>query len=114
MSKVYCRTNDMGVSTKMRSLKEIKDETEFWKGTRFRQYEIGLNVSKKEDDYYEYMLAEIPGESDFMLLTCVEGYKSGSALALVKTSEDKSKLVITGKAIKYSMGIENTYLLKTE
>ena len=38
------------------------------------------------------MLAGVPGESEYMLLTCVEGYKSGSALALVKTSEDKSKL----------------------
>ena len=78
------------------------------------QYEIGLNVSRKEDDYYEYMLAEIPGERDYMLLTCVEGYKSGSALAFVKTASDKSKFVITGKAIKYSMGTENVYLLETE
>lgn len=55
------------------------------------------------------MLAEIPGERDFMLLTCVEGYKSGSALALVKTLEDKSKFIVTGKAIKYSMGVKKTY-----
>ena len=44
----------------------------------FRQYEIGLNVENKEDDFYEYMLTEMPGESEYMLLICVEGYKSGS------------------------------------
>ncbi len=97
---------------KLKPLKDTDDNQEFWKGTRFRQYEIGLNVEKKEDDFYEYMLAEIPGEKDYMLLTCVEGYKAGSALALVKTSEDKSKFVIEGKAIKYSMGIENTYSIE--
>ena len=91
-------------------LKDIKDKTEFWKGTRFRHYEIGLNIENKKDDFYEYMLAEIPGEKDFMLLTCVEGYKSGSALALVKTQINKTKLIVTAKAMKFSMGIENTYL----
>ncbi|MFT6442378.1 MAG: hypothetical protein ACJASQ_001273 [Crocinitomicaceae bacterium] len=94
------------------SLGKIKDDEEFWKGTRFRQYEIGLNVEDKDDDFYEYMLAEIPGEREFMLLTCVEGYKSGSALALVKTLEDKSRFIVTGKAVKYSMGIQNVYLKK--
>lgn len=91
-------------------LKDINDEIEFWKGTRFRQYGVGLNLENKENDFYEYMLAEIPGEKDFMLLTCVEGYNSGSALALVKTLDDESRFVVNGKAIKYSMGIENIYL----
>ncbi len=98
--------------TKIIPLKEIEDKLEFWKGTRFRHYQIGLNVNEEENNYYEYMLAEIPGERGFMLLTCVEGYKSGSALALVKTSDDKTKFVITGRALKYSMGIENTYLVE--
>ena len=102
--------NYMGKNMTLIPLKNIDDEIEFWKGTRFRQYEVGLNVDNKEDDYYEYMLAEIPGEKDFMLLTCVEGYKSGSALTLVKTTEDKSKFIVNGKAMKYSMGTENTYL----
>ena len=102
------------MTTKIKPLEEIEDDMEFWKGTRFRQYQVGLNVSNKEDDYYEYMLAEIPGERDFMLLTCVEGYKSGSALALVKTSKDKTKFIIKGQAIKYSMGIENTFLIETK
>jgi hypothetical protein len=58
------------------------------------------------------MLTEMPGESEYMLLICVEGYKSGSLLALVKTSEDKNKFIVTSKAVKYSMGIENVYLKK--
>jgi len=97
---------------KLIPLKEIDDGIEFWKGTRFRQYEISLNVDNKNDAFYEYMLVELPGEREFMLLTCVEGYKSGSTLTLVKTLEDQTKFTVNGKAIKYSMGIENTYLIK--
>lgn len=97
---------------KLIPLKDIEDEIEFWKGTRFRQYGIGLNVDNKNDDFYEYMFVEIPGKRESMLLTCVEGYKSGSALAYVKTLKDQTKFAVNGKAIKYSMGIENTYLKK--
>ncbi|MBW1294159.1 hypothetical protein [Aquimarina litoralis] len=95
---------------KLIPLKDIADTQEFWRGTRFRHY--GVNVSDKESDFYEYMLAEIPGNKEHMVLTCVEGYKSGIALALVKTSKDKTKFVVTGKAIKYAMGIENTFVIK--
>ncbi|OED48098.1 hypothetical protein AB832_00380 [Flavobacteriaceae bacterium (ex Bugula neritina AB1)] len=97
---------------KLKPLKDIDDEQEFWRGTHFRQYEVGLNIANKEDDYYEYMLAEIPGETNYMLLTCVEGYKSGIALALVQMAEDTSKRIVKGKAIKYSMGTENTYVIE--
>jgi hypothetical protein len=93
----------------LKPLAGISDEEVFYKGTRFRQYVIGLNVKDPEDDYYEYMLAEIPGEPNRMLLTCVEGYKSGSHLALVK--KDKNEHHVTGEAMKFSMGTENTYVM---
>lgn len=96
---------------KLRPLIQIHDEQEFWRGTRFRQYEVGLNVESKKDDYYEYMLAEIPGEN-YMLLTCVKGYKAGIALALVKMADDKSRRVVKGKAVKYAMGIKDTFVIE--
>ncbi|MCB9188127.1 MAG: hypothetical protein H6599_02475 [Flavobacteriales bacterium] len=95
---------------KLVPLSEINDSIEFWRGTRFRLYEIGLNVPE-ELDYYEYMLAVVPGDSEYMLLTCVEGYKSGSALALVKTEIGSGKRCVTAKSMKYSMGVDNVYLL---
>jgi len=93
-------------------LKKIKDNDEFWRGTRFRLYNVGQNVKRKRDDYYEYMLAEIPSDIKYMLLTNVKGYKSGAALTLVKIKKSKTKIVVTGKAIKFSMGTEGTFLLK--
>ena len=97
---------------KLIPLTDINDQDEFWMGTRFRIYNVGLNVSNKDDDYYEYMLAEIPGDSNYMLMTNVVGHKSGSALALVKTTLDQNRYIVTGKSIKFSIGTEKTYLLK--
>lgn len=97
---------------KRQAIIEIDDNRKFYRGTRFRQYGIGLNVKSKDDDYYEYMLTIVPGESDYLLLTCVEGYKSGSPLALVKT--EPNEMYVTAKSLKRSMGIENVYLLNEE
>ncbi len=99
---------------KLIPIKDIKDTDEFWSGTRFRIYNVGLNVKDKKDDYYEYMLAQIPGDNEHFLLTNVVGYKSGAALALIKTSDNKSKIVVTGKAIKFSIGTDNTFVLNDE
>jgi hypothetical protein len=101
------------MNDKLVPLKEINDDQKFFRGTRFRQYNMGMNVENIEDDYYEYMLAQIPGEKEYMLLICIEGYKAGTPLAYVRVSEDKSTFIVTGKAMKDSMGVDNTYLLPT-
>lgn len=97
------------VNGKLIPLSEIDDKRTFHLGNRFRQYEIGLNVESKEDDYYEYMLCEMPGEREHMLLICCEGYKAGIALAYAKTNGDKSTFLVNAKAIKFSLGIKNVY-----
>jgi len=95
-------------------LGNISDNEEFWRGTRFRIVGVGLNVKNKNDDYYEYMLTEISGNDEYMQLTNVVGNKSGSILALVKIKPDKKRLVVTGQALKFSMGLDNTYLIKED
>jgi len=100
--------------TKIIQLKELDDNMSIWKGTRFRQYNVDLNVTDKKDDYYEYMLTEIPGEKDFMLLTCVEGYKSGSPLAYVKTDNVEKSFKVNIGEMKSSMGIEGTFMILEE
>lgn len=48
---------------KLVPFKDILDTDEFWRGTRFRIYGIGLNVKDKIHDYYEYILAENPSDN---------------------------------------------------
>ena len=91
------------------AIKEIDDNTKFYRGTRFIQYVSGINANSDNEDYYEYMLTIIPGESKFLLLTCVKGYKSGNPLALVKT--ELNEMCVTAESIKRSMGIEDVYLI---
>jgi hypothetical protein len=99
------------MNKKMTPLRDIEDNREFWKGTRFRKYGVGLNVKNKDEDYYEYMLTEIPPKRDRMMLTHVNGYKSGSVISFIKTSET-TKFVVSGKEIKNCLGLINTYLIE--
>ena len=95
-------------------LSEIDDEQEFWLGSRFRIYGIGLNVPDPADDFYEYMLAQVPGNSESMLAVNVRGAKAGFALAYVKTAPIKGRFVVNGAALKYSFGTDNTFWLAEE
>lgn len=95
-------------------LKDISDDHDFWRGTRFRIYNVGENVKDKSEDFYEYMLAQIPGDDKYFLATNVLGYKSGAALALVKISSDENKIVVKGKTLKASIGIEDTFVVADE
>jgi hypothetical protein len=36
---------------------EIDAEQEFWSGTKLRNINVGMNVTDKAQDYYDYILA---------------------------------------------------------
>ena len=94
---------------KLKPILEFNNNHEFFSGTRFRVYGIGLNVNDPKDDYYEYMLAEVPGERDYMLATCVEGSKSGNALAFVKTKKETKMLNNCVQLCKFQCNINKIY-----
>jgi len=89
-------------------LTDVEDSEEFYLGTRFRIYNVGLNESDESEDFYEYILAEIPAEKEHMLLTNVIGHKSGKALAYVKTKRESNSFVVTGNDVKFSIGTKKT------
>lgn len=98
-------------------LKDLSDDHEFWHGNIFRQFNVGLNVEDKSQDYYDYMLADIPGNYEYMLLTNVTRdagkYKAGLALAMVKIILG-SRRVVHASAIKNSMGTKDVYWIKED
>lgn len=55
-----------------------------WRGTRIRLYNVGLNVEKKEEDYYEYMLSEIYNNREYFQLVGYSGYKVVALLCVLK------------------------------
>jgi hypothetical protein len=97
---------------------DLSDELEFFRGTRFRVFNVGLNVEDNAQDYYDYMLAAVPGESEYMLVTNVTidagRNKAGASLCMVQTLKGGGRLVVTGASLKASVGMSDTYLLSYE
>lgn len=101
---------------KLTALVEVDDAEEFWSGTRVRIYGVGMNVPDKTEDYYDYMLATIPGEREFMLVTNVTTdagrHKAGASTGLIRTVPQVDRFVVVGSTLKEYFGLEKVYLLK--
>jgi hypothetical protein len=104
------------MNTKLIALAEIDDDKEFWCGSIFRLYGVGMNVKEEKDDYYDYML--IDNHDEYMILANVTRdkgrHKAGYVIANVKKLENVNRIVVTAKAMKYSFGIENTFWISEE
>ncbi len=96
--------------------RDIPDEQEFWKGSLFRLYNVGMNVTDKEVDFYEYMLVGDNSIRDYMILANSSREagraKRGSVICHVKMLENVNRKVITGAVMKSSFGIEHAYWVK--
>ena len=97
-------------------LRDIPDEQEFWKGALFRLYEVGMNVTDKEEDFYEYMLVSDNSISEYMILanSSREAGRAnrGYVICYVQRLKNVNRAVVTGAAMKYSFGTEHTYWVK--
>jgi hypothetical protein len=97
-------------------LKDIPDNHEFWSGSLFRLYEVGMNVADKTDDFYEYMLVLDNSVRDYMILANSSreagSAKRGYVICHVRKLENANRAVVTGAAMKYSFGTEHTYWVK--
>ncbi|MBL7964823.1 MAG: hypothetical protein JNM31_13380 [Flavobacteriales bacterium] len=93
-------------------LGNVPDDHEFWSGTLFRLYNVGMNVKDKSEDFYEYMLVD-DNDPDHMILANSSReagrYKRGLVICHVKRLKGASRAVVTGAAMKFSFGTEHTY-----
>ena len=99
---------------KLISLKEISDSQEFSCGERFRLYGIGMNNLEKDEDYYEYML--IDNHDEYMIAANVSDragwIKAGYVIAHIMKSVKIERNIVTGKALKFSLGDSKVFWLK--
>lgn len=67
-------------------MNEVSSETEFYRGARFRKYNIGMNNVSEEDDYYEYMLVDDGALHMLLVNTSTEAgsSKAGNVVCYVK------------------------------
>lgn len=100
---------------KQTKLSEFDDKHQFSIGTYLRIYGVNDLAAKEEkDDYYEYMIADIPGDSEYKLITNVSrevtAFKSRYALAMAKTTNDTNW--ISAKELKRVAGEDKTYIIE--
>lgn len=63
------------MTSKLRLLREINDNEEFFRGTILRKYNVGLNdsVTNNEENYFDYLLVSLPWEKDMIMINITKG-----------------------------------------
>ena len=89
-------------------ISQLSDDTKIWSGIIVRLYNVGLNVSDKSKDYYEYLISEIYGNYEYLQLTCISQGEAGNIICILK--KDSPNHYSTGKELKRMMNIENTFI----
>jgi hypothetical protein len=89
-------------------LKDVKDEDKIWPGSKVRLYNVGLNVSKKSDDYYDYLVSYIYGNHEFLQLTNLSQGEAGNILCVVK--KDLPNHYSLGKTLKVMIDNNDCYV----
>lgn len=89
-------------------LSNIKDDEEIWAGARVRLYDVGLNSSDKEKDYYEFIISYIYDNNDHLQLTNLTPGKAGYVTFVLE--KDLPNNFGLGKTLKYLIGLENAYI----
>ena len=89
-------------------ISQLNDDTKIWSGIIVRLYNIGLNVSNKSKDYYEYLISEIYGNNEYLQLTCLSQGEAGNIICILK--KDLPNHYALGKELKRMMDVENAFI----
>ena len=93
-------------------LSKLSDEEIIWSGRRVRLYNVGLNVTDSADNFYEYLVSEIHGNSDYFQLTCLSQGKAGNIICVIK--KELPNHYAFGKELKRMMDVDNTFINEVE
>ena len=89
-------------------ISQLSDDAKIWSGIIVKLYNVGLNVSDKSKDYYEYLISEIYGNNEYLQLTCLSQGEAGNIICVLK--KDLPNYYALGKELKRMMDIENTFI----
>ena len=95
---IYKKTSHM----KLIPFKEINEEDEFWGGARFVKLLTKLMIVDKDNDFFEYMLIDDKGMSDWMICAHIDQYEAGSVISHVKQTIDTNRHTVLAKEFKRS------------
>ncbi|GEM_PF-128546 len=89
-------------------LDQLNDDEKIWAGTKIRQYSVGLNVTDKNDDYYDYLVSYIFGNEAYLQLTNLSRGEAGNVLCVLQ-KDSPNHYSLAGK-LKEMVGLELTYV----
>lgn len=101
----------------MTRLIDLKEDYLFWPGTVLRKFNVGLNTTDINENYYDYILAHANWESDsIMLVNITLGFgknKAGSVYGgLIKIDQNGGKIAAKKSALKKCLDdFDNWYLI---
>jgi hypothetical protein len=92
---------------------DVADGVKFFRGQRFRKYQVGMMQVEEADDYYEYMLVD--NGDPYMLLinpsSAAGIHKVGAVVCYVQKLASSNRAVVPAAAMKYSMGLKNMFVI---
>lgn len=80
------------------TLDNISDNFRIYSGVVIRMYDVGLNVKNAEEDYYDYIVSEIYGDTDYFQLVCISSGEGGNIGCILKRHEGDS--YVLGRELK--------------
>ena len=101
------------MKTQIIPLNDIADDVEFFRGKRFRKYQVGMLDIEEADDYYEYMLVD-NGDQHMLLINSSSAagiHKAGAVVCHVQKLDSVDRAIVTALAMKYSMGVANMFVV---
>ena len=97
---------------KLVPINNYDNDHEFYRGTVIREFEIGLNVSNSDEDYYDYMLVNDPSDNEYFILVNIS-FKNGKAGALRTHIKYKKNTMFTTKnEIIKMLNSKNIYIVE--
>ncbi len=89
-------------------LNQLKDDEKIWAGTKIRQYSVGLNVTDKQNDYYDYLVSYVYGNADHLQLTNLSKGEAGNILCVIQ--KDLPNHYSLASKLKEMVGLDYTYV----
>ncbi|WP_172198718.1 hypothetical protein [Saccharibacillus qingshengii] len=89
-------------------LEKLQDMDPIWAGTTVRLYGVGLHVTDKSEDYYDYLVSYIYDNNEYLQLTNLSPGKAGNIICVIQM--DQPHYYARAGNLKERIGIENTYV----
>jgi hypothetical protein len=96
------------MNSKLRLLREINDDEEFFRGTVLRKYNVGMNddVISNKENFYDYILARLPWENDMVMINVTKNSSKFGAgyTGSIPVNTSNGNFSVNKKGFQHTLG----------